>query len=150
MFFNWLSPVNLLKVDSLYILAVNLLLANEQPVPQIQLKLWLSFSAKLCWNPCVFSVYKVLSMHYDEPVKKAIVNLPVRLKGNLKHISCKLLCLLVAQNKEISAASETLLTKVIRRLCLWHRLRDEQVDLSKGQLDLPQLHFCFYYSIIYD
>ena len=30
------------------------------------------------------------------------------------------------------------------RLCVWHRLPDEQVDLSKCQLDLP-LHFCIFF-----
>ena len=55
-------------------------------------------------------VYQDLSMHHDWPVKKAIVDLPVRLKGNLKCISGKLLSLLEAQYKDFGAASQTLLT----------------------------------------
>lgn len=48
----------------------------------------------------------------------------------------------MVKNKDISAASKTLLTKIMCRLRLWHGLPDEQVDLSKSQLDLP-LHFFF-------
>lgn len=53
-------------------------------------------------------------------LRKAIVNLPVRLKGNLKYISSNLLSPLGAENKDISAALQTLLTGV--RLRLQHRL----------------------------
>ena len=65
-------------------------------------------------------VYQDLSMHHDWPVKKAIVDLPLRLKGNLKRTSGNLLSLLGAQNKDISAASRMLLTGV--RLHLQCRL----------------------------
>ena len=44
-----------------------------------------------------------------------LFNLPIRLKGNLKHISGNLLSLLGAQNKYIGAASQTLLTGVSLR-----------------------------------
>ena len=51
-------------------------------------------------------------MCHDWPVKKAIVNLPIRLKGNSKHISGNLLSSLGAQNKDFGAASQMLLTGV--------------------------------------
>ena len=47
-------------------------------------------------------MYQDLSTHHDWPIKKAIVNLPNRLKGNLS--------LLGAQDKDISTALQTLLT----------------------------------------
>ena len=51
--------------------------------------LWLSPSAKQRRNPCSRSppVYQDLSTWHDWPVKNAIVDLPIRLKGNLKRIS---------------------------------------------------------------
>ena len=49
----------------------------------------LSASAKQRRNPCSGfpPVYQDLSRHHDWPVKKAIVDLPIRLKGNSKHTS---------------------------------------------------------------
>ena len=58
-------------------------------------------------------MYQDLNTCHDWPDKKAIVNLPIKLKGNLKRISDN--CLsplgdkLGAQSKEISAASQALL-----------------------------------------
>lgn len=52
--------------------------------------------------------------------RKPIVNLPIRLKGNLKYTSSNLLSPSGAENKDISAALQTLLTGV--RLRLQHRL----------------------------
>ena len=78
-------------------------------------KLWLSPSLKQHQNPFFGSspVYQDLSMHYDWPVKKAMVNLPVRLQGNLKCISgIKFVESVVAQNKDFGAASQTLLSRV--------------------------------------
>ena len=49
---------------------------------------------------------------HDWPVKKAKVNLPVRLKGNLKCISGNLLSPVRAQNKAFGAASQMLLSRV--------------------------------------
>ena len=48
----------------------------------------------------------------DWPVKKAIVDLPIRLKGNLKLISGNSLSPLGAQNKDFSATLQTLLSEV--------------------------------------
>ena len=58
-------------------------------------------------------------MCHDWPVKKSIVNLPIRLKGNSKHICGNALSLLEVQNKDINAASHMLLTRV--KLRLWCR-----------------------------
>ena len=61
-------------------------------------------------------------MYHDWPVKEAIVNLPIRLRGNLKHISGNALSSLGegrgggGENKDISVASQTLLTGVRLRL----------------------------------
>ena len=41
-------------------------------------------------------MYQDLSMHYDWPVKKAIVNLPVKMKGNSRHTSS---CFIVLHEK---------------------------------------------------
>ena len=83
---------------------------------------WLSPFLKQHQNPLFGSspVYQDLSMHHDWPVKKAMVNLPVRLKGNLKCISGNLLSLLGPRTK--------ILVLLPRRyypglaLCLQHRL----------------------------
>ena len=53
---------------------------------------------------------------YDWPVKNAIVDLPIGLKENSKGISGNSLRPLEAQNKDISGASQTLLTRVRLRL----------------------------------
>ena len=45
-------------------------------------------------------------------LKKAIVDLPIRLKGNLKRTSGNLLSQLGAPTKDLSTASQTLLTGV--------------------------------------
>ena len=50
-------------------------------------------------------------MRHDWPVKKATVDLPIRLKGNSKHISGNSLSPLGAQNKHFGTALQTLLTK---------------------------------------
>ena len=44
-------------------------------------------------------------MHHDWLVKKAIVDLPINVKGNWKIASHHLLSLLGAQDKDIGAAS---------------------------------------------
>ena len=63
-------------------------------------------------------MYQDLSTCHDWPVKKATVNLSIMLKGNLKHISGNSLSLLVAQNKDISGASQTLLIGDRLHLCM--------------------------------
>ena len=67
-------------------------------------------------GPGPLPVYQDLTTRHDWTVKKAIVDLPIRLKGNLKRISGKLLSPLGAENKDIGAASQTLLTGVRLRL----------------------------------
>ena len=65
-------------------------------------------------------------MCHDLPVKNAIVNLPIKMKGNSKHTSGNFLSLLGTQNKDISVALQMSLTKVDclqSRLALTHVLR---------------------------
>ena len=54
-------------------------------------------------------------------LKKLLFDEPVRLEGNLKHTSGNLLSPLVAQNKDLGTALQTLLVGV--RLCLRLRLQ---------------------------
>ena len=56
-------------------------------------KLLLSPFARQCQNPCSgpSAVYQDLSTHHDGPVKKAIVDLPIQMKGNSKRSSGNLL-----------------------------------------------------------
>ena len=51
-------------------------------------------------------------MHLNWHVKNSIVNLPIRLKANSKHISSNLYSPLGAQNKEIGTALQMLFTGV--------------------------------------
>ena len=61
--------------------------------------------------------WQVYTLH-DWSVKNSIVNLPIKFEGNLKHIWDNLLSPLGAQNKDISTASQMLLTVVrLRLLC---------------------------------
>ena len=57
-------------------------------------------------------MYQDLSACHDWPVKKAIVDLLMRLKGNSKCISGNSLSPLGARNNNFGAASQTLLTGV--------------------------------------
>ena len=61
-------------------------------------------------------MYQDLSTRHDWLVKNAIVDLPIRLKGNSKRISGNSLSPLGAQNSDIGAASQTLVTEV-KLLC---------------------------------
>ena len=49
-------------------------------------------------------MYLDLSRRHDWPVKKAIVDLPIKVKGNLKRTSGNWLSPLGAQNKDIGSA----------------------------------------------
>ena len=73
-------------------------------------------SAKILVLTPPIPVYQHLSMQHDCPVKKAIVDLPIKMKGNWKYISSNLLSLRGAQNKDIGAALQRLLTEVKLRL----------------------------------
>ena len=61
-------------------------------------------------------MYQDLSTYRDWPIKKAIVDLPIRLKGNSKRNSVDSLSPLGAQTKDFGAASQTLLTGIKLRL----------------------------------
>ena len=76
-------------------------------------KLWSSPSAKKCQNPCSGPppVYQDFITHHDWLVKKkAIVNLPIRMKEIRNAFPVISLSLLEAWNKDIGTASQTLLT----------------------------------------
>ena len=63
-------------------------------------------------------MYQGLSSRHDWPVKKDIVDSPIRIRGNPKRTSGNSLSPLGAENKDTSAASQTLLTEVKLRLLL--------------------------------
>ena len=52
--------------------------------PQTEINFYLSRSAKQCWNPYSgpLPVYQDLSMRHDWPLKRVIINLPIRSKRN--------------------------------------------------------------------
>ena len=62
------------------------------------------------------AVYQDFSTCHDWAVKKAIVDLPIKLKGNSKCTTVDLLSLLGAQSKDLGAPFQLLLTRV--KLCL--------------------------------
>ena len=78
-------------------------------------QVWFSPSAKQHQYPCSGPppVYRDLSVCHDWLVKKAIDNLLISMKGNPKCTFVNLLSPLGAQNKDLSATSQTLLTKVM-------------------------------------
>ena len=85
---------------------------DTQHAPQTGINFLLSPSAKQRRN-----LYSGLQHTYhDGPVKKAIVNLPIRLKGNSKRISGNSLSPLGAEIEDIGAVSHTFQTGVTLRL----------------------------------
>ena len=56
-------------------------------------------------------MYQDLSSRHDRPVRKATVDLPVKMKGNAQPTSSNSLSPLGAQNQDLGAASQTLLTE---------------------------------------
>ena len=66
-------------------------------------------------------VYQDSSTRHDWRVKKAIVDLPIRLKWNSKSTSGYSLRPLGARNQDLGAASQTLPTGVWLRLQRWLR-----------------------------
>ena len=89
-------------------------------------KLRLSPSAKHYQNPCSGHphVYQDLSTHHDWPVEKTIVVFPIKMKENSKRTSGNAL----GQNKDLGAASQTLLTE--RKLCLGRRLGEAIIMIA--------------------
>ena len=61
-------------------------------------------------------MYQDLSTRHDWPVNKGLGDLPIRMKGNSKRTSRKSLSPLGAQNNDLGAASQTLLTEAELRL----------------------------------
>ena len=75
-------------------------------------KLWLSPIAKQCENPCsgYTPVYQDLSTCHDWPVKKDLIDLPIRVKENKNALP--IIDSFGAQNKDLSVSLQTLLAKV--------------------------------------
>ena len=78
-------------------------------------KLWLSLSVILVLGPHLCTRIQVCAI-IGLLKTIAIVDLPIKVKGNSKCSSSNLLSPLGAQNKDISATSQMLLTKVELRL----------------------------------
>ena len=72
-------------------------------------------------------VYQDLSMRYDWPVKKAIVDFLIRLKRNSKHILSNSLTP-GNQNKDIGADSKTYVTGI--KLRLRHTMAQASISLT--------------------
>ena len=83
-------------------------------------KTLLSPSTKHGRNPCSAPppppVYQDLRTRHDWPLKKAIVDLPIGLKGNSKRTSGNSLSLLGSQKTDLGATSQTLLTEIKLRM----------------------------------
>ena len=81
-------------------------------------------SVKPCQNLCSgpSTVYQDLSTCHDWPVKKAIVDLPIRMTGNSKCTSGNLLSPLGAQNKDQCRCCSADVTNRPLKWCLWCRL----------------------------
>ena len=79
-----------------------------------------NLTAKQYRNPCsgppLVYMYQDLSTCLDWWVKKAMVNLLIKMNGNSKHTSGNLLSPLGAESKDIHTASQMLLTEVYLRL----------------------------------
>ena len=75
-------------------------------------KLWLSPFAKQCQNPCSGypPVYQDLSTCHDWPIKKDIVYLPIRMKGNQNTLP--IIDSFEAQNMDLSVSLQMSLAKV--------------------------------------
>ena len=59
-------------------------------------------------------MYQDLSTHYYWQVEYAVMDSPIRLKGNSKHTSSNFFSSSGVQNKDLSAASRTLLRTLLR------------------------------------
>ena len=106
-------------------------------------KLWLSPSAKQHQNSCSGfpPVYQDFSTRHDWPVKKAITDLPISMKGNLKHTSGNLLSPLGAQNKDLKAPLQTIPAEV--KLSLRRRLTMQWRQRNIPKSGLQEQSCCF-------
>ena len=68
-------------------------------------------------------MYQDLRARHDWPVKNTIVEMPIKMKGNSECSSSNSLSPLGDQNKDLGAASQTLLTEV--KLHLRRRLTEK-------------------------
>ena len=88
-------------------------------MPQTELNFWLvrlQNNAEILVQGPHAALYQGLSAHHEWPVKNVIVDLPVSLKRDSKHIFGNSLSPLGPQSKDIWAALQRLLTGA--RLCL--------------------------------
>ena len=65
-------------------------------------------------------MYQDLSTHYYWQVEYAVIDSPIRLKGNSKHTSSNFFSSSGVQNKDLSAASRALLAGVRLRVQTKH------------------------------
>ena len=92
------------------------------------------------------SAYQDVSTRHDRPVKKATVDLPIKMMGNSKRFSGNSWSPLGAQNKDIGSSSQTLLTEV--KLPLRRRLGNDSFVVRTTTQPLCVLHckwqtFCY-------
>ena len=103
----WLKKLNGLKKRRII-----RLIKNEKNVRELSSRVAFTTDGttapkSMFWAP---PVCPDLSRRHDWPVKKAVVDLPIRLKGDLKRTSGNSLSPFGAQNKDLgAAASQTLL-----------------------------------------
>ena len=101
------SPINAIVINS----SRNNVACNTDGTKLLVESVCETASKSLFWVPLV---YKDLNTRHDWPVKKAIVDLLVRLKRNSKRISCNSLSSLGFQNKPFGAAPQTLITSAMK------------------------------------
>lgn len=86
-------------------------------------KLWLSPVAKQCQNPCSRypPVYQDLSTFHDWPVKKDLIDLPIRVIDSFR-----------AQNKELSVSLQTSLAKAEVHLQIMQSTAKRMLETTLG------------------
>ena len=95
-------------------------------------KLWLSPFAKQCQNPCSRypPVYQDLSTFHDWPVKKDLINLPIRVKENQNALP--IIDSFRAQNKDLSVSLQTSLAKAEVHLQIMQSTAKRMLETTLG------------------
>ena len=95
-------------------------------------KLWLSPFAKQCQNPCSRypPVYQDLSTFHDWPVKKDLINLPIREKENQNALL--IIDSFRAQNKDLSVSLQTSLAKAEVHLQIMQSSAKRMLETTLG------------------
>ena len=99
-------------------------------------------SKSLFWT---LLVYQDLSTRHDRPVKKATVDLPIKMMGNSKCFSGNSWSPLGTQNKDIGSSSQTLLTEV--KLPLRRRLGNDSF-VVRTTTQPPRVLHCKWYFLL--